>query len=93
MKTKGSTARASQRLISFRKNSRDPQTSNWPTRNHTAFFIDNWPLVSGRKRVRSTCLSKLRSHMSLTVQPMPRISSAPSEKTISRCRSGSPPAD
>src|SRR3546814_6628399 len=84
----GSSATASQRLYSFRANSNRAHTSSWASTNHKAFFRLSWPLVSGRKRVRSTCLSMSRSKISLKQHPMPRISRAPSEKMKRRSSVG-----
>ncbi len=46
-------------------------------KNAAAFLVDIAPLAMGRDFVRSTSLSKSRSHMSFTTQPAPRIIIAP----------------
>jgi hypothetical protein len=50
------------------------------------------PEVMGLFRVRSTAWSMFLSHMSLMVQPAPRITSAPRPKVASRAGSGRLPA-
>ncbi len=51
--------------------------SNNVAKNMVAFLGDIKPLANGRFFVRSTILSKSRSHRSLTTQPAPRIMTAP----------------
>ncbi len=52
-------------------------SSSWAIRNSTACVGLIAPLGIGRVRVRATRPSKSRSRMSFTVQPAPRITSAP----------------
>ena len=57
----------------------------------TAWGGDINPAASGRPLVRLTCLSKLRSHKSFTVQPAPRSRTAPVPNSASMRRSGREP--
>jgi hypothetical protein len=50
-----------------------------------------WPLGIGRQAVRATRASKSRSARSLTVQPAPRMTSAPAAKSRASQRSGACP--
>lgn len=43
---------------------------------------DTAPRAIGRRRVRATCGSRLRSHRSLIVHPAPRMMRAPLKKSI-----------
>lgn len=51
--------------------------SNKVARNRRAFFAGIEPLAIGRFLVRSTSLSRSRSHKSLMTQPAPRMIMAP----------------